>query len=102
MAIWLRFIRKKIGSSSTSAIYFVALGAVDSGLLVFFLLTDSIPRVVGKHMTDSYSYGVFYSYFGFPWFFFFIVASIWMLVGLTVNRLIMVRFPLKVHNSLAI
>ena len=98
IAVWLRFIRKKIGTSPSSAIYFVALGVVDNGLLVFFLLTDALPKAIGSKMSDSYGYGWFYAYIGFPFFFFFIVASIWMLVGLTINRFIMVRFPVKVFH----
>ena len=98
IAIWTRFIRKKIGTSPSSAIYFVALGIVDTGLLVLFLLTDSIPNAVGHVLLGDYSYACFYAYIGFPLFFFFIVASIWMVVGLTVNRLIVVRYPIKVNQ----
>jgi len=95
IAVWLRFIHKKIGTTPSSAMFFVALGFADSGLLIFFLLTDSIPKAVGPAMSNSYAFGWFYAYIGFPFFFFFIVASIWMVVGIAVNRLVVVRFPIK-------
>ena len=98
ICVWRRYIRKKIGSSPSSSIYFIALGVIDSGLLIFFLLTDSLPAAVGSSVRDTYGYNWFFSYIGFPVFFFFIVASIWLLVGLTINRVITVRFPLKVGS----
>ncbi|XP_065064034.1 neuromedin-K receptor-like [Rhopilema esculentum] len=94
IGVWMRFVRKRIGSSPSSAIYFIALGIADTGLLVFFLLTDGFPKAFGSSMAKSYAFVWFHAYVGFPLFFFFIVASIWLLVGVTINRLIMVRFPL--------
>eukprot|EP00794_Sanderia_malayensis_P019594 gene19594-21522_t len=103
--VWRRFIKKKIGSSQTSSVYFIALGAVDSGLLIFFFLTNSLKELGGDDSTggqrsfiDTYAYNWFFSYVGFPVFFFFIVASIWVTVGLTVNRFIVVRFPVQARN----
>ena len=69
---------------------------IDSGLLFFFLMTDSLPAAIGKSMEHSYGFNWFYCYVGFPVFFFCIVASIWLTVGVAVNRLIMVRFPVQV------
>ena len=35
-------------------------------------------------------YAVFFAYLGYPWFFLFVILSIWYLVGVTVDRFIMV------------
>ena len=75
----------------------MTLGIIDSGLLFFFLITDTIPANYPS-VNQTYSYAAFFSYFGFPIFFFFIVASIWGLVGVTVTRFIMVKFPLKAKD----
>ncbi len=95
ICVWRRFMRKKIGSTQSSSVYFIALAVVDTGLLVFFFLTNSL-KDIGDTVQHTYAYNWFYSYIGFPMFFFFIVASIWLVVGLTINRLIVVRFPVKV------
>jgi len=91
---WYRIMKTKRSGGTATGIYLITLGIVDSGLLFFFLITDSLPAN-SKTVKNNYSYASFYSYFGFPIFFFFIVASIWIMVGVTVTRFIMVRFPVK-------
>ncbi len=94
MVIWTRIFRKNIGNNKSTAIYLLFLAGADSGLLLFFLFTDSLPTGLPSVMvTEEFCF--FYSYIGYPLFFFFIVASIWLIVGLTVNRFIMVTFPVK-------
>lgn len=95
--IWLRILKKKIDSSSSTSIYLIALGIVDCCLLLFFLLTNSIPSGTTA-VAHNYVYAVFYSYIGFPLLYFFIVASIWLLVGVTFSRFLIVTTPLKARG----
>ena len=83
--VWKQILKKKISSNSSTSIYLIALAIVDSGLLVFFLFSDTL-HVNSPEIKKTYSYAAFFSYVGFPMFFFFIVSSIWMVVGVTVNR----------------
>ena len=87
-------MKKRIGTNSSTAIYLITVAVADSGLLLFFLLTDTVPAN-DPSVKNTYAYSAFFSYFGFPMFFFFIVTSIWLVVGVTVTRFIMVTFPLK-------
>ena len=77
---------KKAKKSSTE-LYLIAQAINDIGVLIFFFLTDSLI-MIQPAFKESYAYGVFYSYVGFPIFYFFIVNSIWTLVGVTVDRYI--------------
>lgn len=95
--VWLRIMKSKRSGSTATTIYLIVLGIVDSGLLFFFLITDTIPSN-NPEVKKTFSYAAFYSYFGYPFFFFFIVASIWILVGVTATRFIMVLFPIKAKD----
>ena len=77
---------KKAKNSSTE-MYLIAQSISDIGVLVFFFLTDSLT-MIRPSIKESYTYGVFYSYVGYPIFYFFIANSIWNLVGVTVDRYI--------------
>ena len=92
--IWLKIIKKNFGGNKSTAIYLVALAVIDSGLLVFFLTDDSLPKLAPSLLTKA-SFCYFHSYVGFPFFFFCIAASIWLLVCVSLNRFIMVSFPVK-------
>ena len=92
--VWFRLLKKRIDSSSSTSIYLIALGTVDCLLLFFFILTNAMPSAIPS-ITTNYAYAVFYSYIGFPFLYFFIVSSIWLLVGVTVSRYVIVKVPLK-------
>ena len=49
-------------------------------------------------MKNNYAYASFFSYFGLAFFYFFTVASIWIIVGVTVFRFLMVKFPMKAKD----
>lgn len=97
ICIWRKIMKSKRTGNTATTIYLITLGIVDSGLLVFFLITDTIPA---NHpaLKKTFSYSAFFSYFGYPIFFFFIFASIWVMIGVTVTRFIMVRYPLKAKD----
>ncbi|XP_033728102.1 FMRFamide receptor-like [Pecten maximus] len=80
--------RRKSMRSSTGT-YLIAQAVADSGLLIFFFITDTI-KMIWPEITTSYAYGSFFSYVGYPIFFLFVVCSIWMTVGVTVDRYIQV------------
>ena len=92
--VWYRILKKKIDSSSATSIYLIALGIIDCCLLVFFLLTNSLPSGTPT-VVHNYAFAVFYSYIGFPFLYFFIVSSIWLLVGVTLSRFLIVTTPVK-------
>merc|ERR1712002_833985 len=72
--VWLRIRSKMINSNSTIT-YFICMGAIDSGLLVMFILTDTIPAT-GVQFTKTYGYCVCFCYIFFPTFFYMILCSI--------------------------
>ncbi|XP_061180940.1 FMRFamide receptor-like [Saccostrea echinata] len=74
---------------SSTGIYLIAQALADMGLLIFFFITDSLP-MMAPSVKASYAFGVFFSYIGYPIFFLFVVWSIWMTVGVTVDRYIQV------------
>ncbi|KAK3585780.1 hypothetical protein CHS0354_010552 [Potamilus streckersoni] len=79
--------RKSLRSST--GIYLIAQAIADIGVLVFFFVTDSIV-MMEPSIKMPYSYGVFFSYIGYPFFFLFVICSIWITVGVTVDRYIQV------------
>ena len=82
LIIWCK--KSKISSTE---MYLIAQSITDIGVLVLFFLTDSLI-MIQPSIKESYAYGVFYSYIGYPLFYFFVVNSIWNLVGVTVDRYI--------------
>ena len=92
--VWRRILKKNTAGNKSTGIYLLVLGIADSGLLVFFLLTDSLP-VSFPSVSSTAPFCFFYAYIGFPLFFFFIAVSIWLVVGVTLNRFLMVLFPIK-------
>ena len=94
---WYRITKTKRGNGKATGIYLITLGIVSSGLLFFFLITDSLPAS-SKALKNNYAYASFFSYFGLAFFFFFTVASIWIIVGVTVTRFIMIKFPVKAKD----
>ena len=77
--------------------YLIALALCDCGLLVFFLLSDTL-KSNNPDLAHNFAYASFFAWFAFPIFFIFVVASIWMVVGVTLNRYIMIQFPTKVRK----
>lgn len=74
---------------SSTGTYLIGQAIADMGLLFFFFITESIPKMAPEVLT-THSYGVFFSYIGFPIFFLFVICSIWFTVGVTVDRYIQV------------
>lgn len=74
---------------SSTGLYLIAQAVNDMGVLVFVFLTDSLV-VLFPAIKTTYQFGVFHSYIGYPVFYFFVVNSIWTLVGVTVDRYIQV------------
>ncbi|XP_053398767.1 FMRFamide receptor-like [Mercenaria mercenaria] len=84
ISVWMR---PKMRSSTGT--YLIGQAIADMGLLVFFFITESVPKMAPE-VTKSFSYGVFFSYIGYPIFFLFVICSIWFTVGVTVDRYIQV------------
>ena len=89
-------IKNHLRRNPWTAVYLISLAVCDNGLLLFFLITDTLPTDAAS-VKENYAYSAFFSWFGFPSFFFFIVASIWLLVLVTFNRYIMIAFPTKAN-----
>lgn len=79
--------RKSMRSSTGT--YLIAQAAADVCVLVFFFFTDSLA-MMNPGIKMELSYGNFYSYIGYPFFFLAVIISIWMTVGVTVDRYIQV------------
>ena len=95
--VWKRLVETKLKDNQSTGIYLITLAVCDSGLLVFFLMSDTL-KANNPSLENNYIYASFYAWFAFPVFFIFVVASIWMVVGVTLNRYIMIQFPTKVRS----
>ncbi|XP_066918929.1 FMRFamide receptor-like isoform X1 [Clytia hemisphaerica] len=94
--IWFHLNQSKSRRNKSTAQYFISLAFCDSALLLFFLLHDSLPSLVST-IKSNYYYAATWCWFLFPMFFFALVCSIWVVVGVTINRYIMIAFPTKVQ-----
>ena len=92
IVVWIRINKKRSDSGKSAGVYLIILAVIDCGLLVMFLCTESI-QVLKPGIVHNLNYVRFYSYFGFPMYYYFICASIWMVVCVTVNRFFAVVFP---------
>jgi len=95
--VWNRLIKGKLKDNQSTGIHLITLALCDTGLLVFFLLSDTV-KANNKDLAHNYAYASFFSWFAFPIFYFFVVASIWMVVAVTLNRYIMIQFPTRVRK----
>ena len=89
---WLA-IRRRLNHTSSTVIFFILLGIVDSCFLLSFFLSDSLPALL-PHLKQSHTYTLLFSYILYPVFFFFLVLSIWVIVAMTADR-----FALVVRNN---
>lgn len=89
--VWKRILSSNRSSLKTrnTGVYLIVLGFVDSSLLVFFLLQDSL-KALFPSVNETYAFAVLYSYVFFPLFFFFIFASIWLVVSVTLDRYLLI------------
>ncbi|XP_056021925.1 FMRFamide receptor-like isoform X2 [Ostrea edulis] len=87
-------IWSKTSMRSSTGTYLIFQAIADVSVLVFFVLYDSIGQI-NPDILGQKSYGEFYAYFGYPFFFLSVIVSIWMLVGVTVDRYIQVCWPHK-------
>lgn len=74
---------------SSTGRYLTALAVADSGVLVWFILIDTV-MMLRPDLGESPAYAFIFAYLGYPFFFLWIVCSIWVMVGVTVDRFIMV------------
>ena len=95
--VWKKINKKRSESGKSAGVYFIALAICDSGLLLFFLMTESFLQI-DPTLQNNLHYIQFHSYVGFPFFFFFIVSSIWMVICVTMNRFIAVVYPHKAQD----
>jgi hypothetical protein len=89
LVIW----SKKSMRSSTGT-YLIFQAVADMSVLLLFVLYDSLGQINSDILSQK-SYGEFYAYIGYPFFFLSVIVSIWMLVGVTVDRYIQVCWPHK-------
>lgn len=97
LLVWKRVLKKNFGRNKSTAMYLIALALADSALLFFFLLDDSLPKILPS-LESTMSFCYFHAYVGFPFFFLSIVVSIWLLVCVTLNRFLLVNFPIKAKS----
>lgn len=84
IVVWTRRHMK-----SSTGRYLTALAVADIGVLLFFILTDTV-KMLHPELVNNPAYAFIYAYLGYPFFFLSIVCSIWFMVGVTVDRFIMV------------
>lgn len=79
---------------SSTGRYLTGQAIADFLLLFCFIVTDS-AQAWDMTLGTRYSFGWFFSYIGYPVFFFSLVLSIWYTVGVTIDRYIMVCWITK-------
>lgn len=94
MIVWNRLVKKNLLGNNSTAIYLIALGACDIGFLIFYILTEAGP-VAFPSIKSSYGYSVFFSWFGYPMYHTFLIAGIWLVVSVTLNRCVLITFPTR-------
>ena len=75
------------------------MGLIDSGLLIFFILHDSIPAA-DPGFVHTYWFSALYSFFFFPLFFIFLLSSIWIVAAVTMDRYLLIVLQIKVSKTL--
>ena len=90
--VWKRINKQRHDSSKSAGMFLIALAVIDSGLLVFFATTEGFQNIA-TDAQNTYAYVWFFCYVGFPIYFFFILASVWLVVSITYNRFIAVVLP---------
>ena len=95
--IWQRVISKNRQGNPSTAFYLIILGVCDIGVLIFFILTKSIS-IAESYLKTTYSYDVFYAWFSFPMLSVCIVASVWLIVGVTINRWVLIAYPTQSYR----
>ncbi|CAG5118062.1 unnamed protein product [Candidula unifasciata] len=85
---------RRPGMSSSTGRYLTGQAIANICFLLMFLLCDSL-QLWCPSVKQAVVYGAFFSYFGFPMFYFSVICSIWFTVGLTVDRYIMVCWITK-------
>ena len=84
---------------STTGTYLIALSGAGVAHLLFFFLAEGI-QILNPDILESYHYGVFYSFVGFPFYMMFLTCNIWITVGLTADRCIKVCWSHKAQVKL--
>ncbi|XP_066919351.1 FMRFamide receptor-like [Clytia hemisphaerica] len=97
ISVWRRINNRRYDSGKSAGMFLISLAIVDSGLLIFFTMTESFQSI-STEVKYTYYYVWFYCFVGFPMYFFFIVASIWMVISITYNRFVAVVFPHKTSS----
>ncbi|CAG5115191.1 unnamed protein product [Candidula unifasciata] len=82
------------GMRSSTGRYLIGQAVADFAVLLLFLVVDSAQQW-NPNLKFSLCYGIFFSYIGYPCFFLAIVVSIWITVGVTIDRYIMVCWITK-------
>nr|XP_047127921.1 G-protein coupled receptor daf-37-like [Hydra vulgaris] len=93
VAIWKRINRKRCNDRKSAGVYLITLNVTDSCLLVLFLSTEGLQTLMPNIIYGSYTF--FYTHVGIPLFYWYFCSSVWIVVFLTLNRLIAVLFPLR-------
>ncbi|KAK0049610.1 FMRFamide receptor [Biomphalaria pfeifferi] len=89
LSVW-----SKASMRCSTAIYLSGQAVADLGVLLAFMFSDSI-QAWAPEVKYSLAYGVFYSYLAYPFLFTIVVLSIWITVGVTLDRYIMVCWITK-------
>ena len=92
--VWSRIVKKNRHGNPSTAIYLITMGVCDTALLFFFIFTESTSSIQPS-IKSTYPYATFFAWFSFPMFYICVVASIWMTVGVTINRWVLITFPTR-------
>uniref|UniRef100_A0A0B6Z4T9 G-protein coupled receptors family 1 profile domain-containing protein n=1 Tax=Arion vulgaris TaxID=1028688 RepID=A0A0B6Z4T9_9EUPU len=82
------------GMSSSTGRYLIGQAVADFGVLLMFILVDSLQSWAPS-VKFSLIYGGFFSYIGYPFLFLAVLCSVWITVGVTIDRYIMVCWITK-------
>lgn len=97
LIVWRKITKKREDFHKSAGFYLITLALIHSGLLLCFLSFETLPKMIPQ-LKNNIKFIIFSCYFGFPMYFFFFIASIWMLISITVNRFVIVICPHKAET----
>lgn len=80
--------------NQSTSMYLIALAYCNIGYLVLFLLVETLP-VASEYIRDTYIFNAFFSWFGYPCISMFFIATVSLVLVLTLNRWLFLMYPVR-------
>jgi len=92
--VWRKRLLSKAPQNSSTVIYLLMLSLCDSLVLVNYLFHEMVP-VICPTITTNSTYALVFAKVSHPLFYILHLSSVWIVTSLTIQRFVVVRFPMK-------